>query len=341
VPIAEERVSQDQQLLSKLSRKPCTEADLAPKKITKSYQQVGLTDKSAVLAAVADLIHRGFVVESKPKGKRSKALAITEAGAAYLASLPAPAKPERKRTLPAPPPPIVEDPILLPHQKAFLLLQPLNFEGKTLTDGEANAKLTKPVKDALELDGPLASQLRRKLAEDGFLRAEKAGRSLHLTLTDAGLARLITLPHHTGASFTVTGLALNELVKAASNRPGAEIAAKAQAATEPRSGPGNGMEVGEIVYATLQEFARERHSRTGLVPIFEVRREIALRLGPDAARHDALDQIIMDLWKKGRIRLISISDLRTASQDELADSISDSYETLFYMEDTDGHHGKR
>ena len=334
-------------LLGKLAaakERKLTAAALAPKKMTKAYQAAGLADQPAAAAAVDDLVNRGLVARAKEA--RSVWATLTDAGSAHLASLPPPPEPPpkpAKRPARPPPPDEPENPNLVPFQQAFLLLQLLSAHGRTMTEGKANAALrTAVAREDLELGQRLAQQLRRKLAEQGRVRAVKEGRSLHLTLTDDGLTYLASLRHHPAGTFTVTGTALNDLLDAARGgqgtvRPTGTAAAESgggQTATPPA-------DLGGAAYAAFRELARERYSRNGLVPIFAIRRELARRYGPGAARHDVLDAPILRLWRQGKVRLVSISDTRGASADELEDAITDAYETLFYMEDADGQPGTR
>ncbi|HEX8914881.1 MAG TPA: hypothetical protein VF796_21185 [Humisphaera sp.] len=182
--------------------------------MTTAYGLAGFADRSAVAEALAGLVSAGMVAEGR--GRRGTSYTLTDDGAARLTALPPVATPPGKGPTRAAGgrrvvPDLPENPNLLPHQQAFLLLQLLAAPGRTLTDGQAN-KLPKVAKEDLELTGPLAGQVRRKLADRGFLTAERAGRSLHVTLTDAGLAHLATLPHHPAGTFAVSGDALNALV---------------------------------------------------------------------------------------------------------------------------------
>ena len=329
-------IEKERLLLGKLSAAPdrkLSVAKLAPKKLTRAYQAAGIADQEAAAAAVDDLAARGLATR-ETKG-RSEWVTMTEAGAARLASMPPPpvppAKASGKPRPPEPPPDEPENANLAPHQRAFLLMQLLSADGRTLTEGKANGALrTRVARQDLELTPSMAAQLRRKMAGQGYLRAEKQGRSLHLTLTDAGLAYLATLRHHPAAAFPVTGTAINDLVDAARVAPVPQAASGETAAPPPA-------DLREAAYATFRELVRERFSRNGLVPIFSLRREMARKFGPAAARHDALDVPILQLRRDRKIRLISISDTRSASADELEDSITNEYETLFYVEDADGH----
>jgi hypothetical protein len=332
-------VGRERLLLGKLADakdQTLTPSRLVPAKPTKAHAEVGLGTKAAILAAVTDLVTAGFVSETNP-GKRTAKYALTGEGAAHLASLEEPGNPN-----------------LLSFQRAFLLMQLLSAKGRTLTEGQAN-RLPKVAQEDLELTKPLANQLRRKLAGEGYVRSSKEGRSLHLAITDAGVAHLVSLRHHTEASFTVSGAGLNALVDATRSAATAATTTTVRPSGDAtagttvhhggdRAGPATAQpppDLAAAAYSAFRELARERFSRNGLVPIFEVRRELAKKYGPAAARHDALDVPILQLRKDKKIRLISISDTRSASAGELEESITNGYETLFYMEDADGHPGNR
>jgi DNA-binding PadR family transcriptional regulator len=91
------------------------------------------------------------------------------------------------------------------------------------------------------------------------------------------------------------------------------------------------------ILQTFQELLRERYGHSGLVPIHDVRRHIAKEYGPEAARHDAFDEQVKQLSRQKRVRLLSISDLRDATREQLEDSIPGVNETLFYLEAAHEH----
>ncbi|QOV92020.1 hypothetical protein [Humisphaera borealis] len=340
------RTDQERVLLARLAAaagRAITMASLAPVKPTKAFQSAKLGDRSAVIALLDDLVGRRLVSEEKT-GRTAK-YGITDAGSSYLSSLPVPAETTARRAgrrSKSDSAPIIENPNLVPFQRAFLLLQLLSAPDRTLTEGQAN-KLPLVAKEDLELTGPLASQLRRKLTAHGYLQERKEGRSLFVTITERGLAYLATLEHHPAGKFTMTGEALNSLLAARGKRPAEQQGDTSGDDRHARRDGGSGVpsNLGAAAFEVFRELARERFSRDGMVPIFEVRREMAGRYGPAAARHDTLDGPLLELWRNGKIRLVSISDTRGASASELEESITDAYETLFYMEDADGHSGTR
>jgi hypothetical protein len=90
--------------------------------------------------------------------------------------------------------------------------------------------------------------------------------------------------------------------------------------------------LGAAVLAEFQELWRERHGRSGLVPIHEIRQRIADRFGTAASRHDVLDEVILNLWRQKRLGLEAISDLAGATEQQLNASIPGVHGTLFYLE---------
>ena len=68
------------------------------------------------------------------------------------------------------------------------------------------------------------------------------------------------------------------------------------------------------------------------MPIHEVRKRITAPLGETAARHDVLDEVILDLWREHHsLGLEGISDLSSATEQQLNDSIQGMNTTLFYL----------
>jgi hypothetical protein len=91
----------------------------------------------------------------------------------------------------------------------------------------------------------------------------------------------------------------------------------------------------DLTAAILAEFEtllQERHGHQGRVPVYELRRHVADKFGPEAARHDRFDPVVKQLRQQNRIRLVSISDLRDATPEQLNDSIPGMNETFFYVE---------
>src|SRR5262245_28275653 len=263
------------------------------------------------------------------KNGRKILFELTEAGRTYLTTLERPAANVRARQSG----PVDESGItdeVRDAQKAFLLLQLLDADGRRLPKGKANA-IPKRLSAALGLKPAIANYRRARLAEQGYIRITLAGKSEEYSLTPDGLDYLVAgATHLQHAEFTFKGRTLNALVAAARelslerDRAAAPSAPQRRVPTRP--------ELAEAVLAEFQELRRERYSRSGLVPIHEVRQRIAERFGPAAARHDLLDDVIQDLWRQHRLGLEAISDLADATQEQLNDSIQGISGTLFYLE---------
>jgi hypothetical protein len=215
-------------------------------------------------------------------------------------------------------------------QKAYLLLQLLEADGQPLARGEAN-EIPDGLQKRLGLKPAVANFRRAKLAEQGYIEVRPAGRTEQYSLTPDGLEYLAAGARHYGhAEFTLKGKTLNDLVAAARElsldrgRPAGPLPTE-------RPIP-SGTELANAVLAEFQELRRERHARSGLVPIHEVRQRIAGRFGPTAARHDVLDDIILGLRQENRLGLLALSDLGAADEQQLNDSIQGVNGTLFYLE---------
>jgi hypothetical protein len=215
-------------------------------------------------------------------------------------------------------------------QIAYLLLQLLDQDGQPLGKGEANRFKNGP-KTSLGLKPAVANVRRAKLAELGYIRITRTRRSEEYVLTGDGLDYLAAnTKHFQHARFKLKGKTLNALVAAAhesSFEPDRVGALPSSDHPLPSQA-----ELGEAVLAEFEELRRERHARSGLVPIYEVRQRIARRFGARAARHDILDEVILGLWRQHRLSLEGISDQGKADSQQLNDGIPGHSGTLFYLE---------
>lgn len=245
-------------------------------------------------------------------------------------------------------------------QRAFLLLQLLGADERRLTQTAANKCLKAEVKKKLGLDARTANQLRNSLAEDGYLEKSRADRATSYALTERGLALLLSLEQYP-TELVVSGKAINALIAAVQEQSGSwqgaghvdrtvaaaqttlaelergvsELFHNARQRLQARPSPPEKLEtpdLADVLWSEFQELHRERFGHSGLVPIHELRRRVAARLGAQAARHDVFDAEVQRLRQRGRVRLVPISDLRDASREQLNDSIPGVSETLFYLE---------
>jgi predicted transcriptional regulator len=253
---------------------------------------------------------------------RSVTVELTDEGRQYLQSLPRYTPPGSGRSPVRPP----ADARMARWRESYLLLQLLKAEHQTLPQREANQFDTLGRK-YLELNAATARQLRRQFAAEGLLTVERDGRQERYTLTDRGRLHLGALELYEAAEFRLKGDVLNRLLEAAR-----EAAKQFEAtAAEPRASPPPAR-LTDAVWEAFQDLRREAHHRTGAVPIHEVRRHVRSTYGDEAARHDVLDEVILGLWRSGRIRLASLFDPGKATAEQLRDSIPGVGETLFYME---------
>ena len=218
-------------------------------------------------------------------------------------------------------------------QKAYLLLQLLDAENQTLTRGIANKfrDLRTNAKISLGFTKAAIANFRRdRLAEMNYLKITP-GRSIQYTLLPDGRDYLaVCIRHLPLVEMTIKGKTLNSLIAAAresSFRSESPIATAVSGVTVPALA-----ELADAVLSAFKELRRESHGRSGLVPIHEVRQRIADRLGSEAARHDVLDEVILSLWREKRIGLEGISDLGSATEKQLNDSIPGEGNTIFYLE---------
>lgn len=218
-------------------------------------------------------------------------------------------------------------------QKAYLLLQLLNAEGQTLTRGEANKfrDLTKRARGMLNISkAAMANYRRERLAESKYLMITP-GRTIHYTLLPDGRDYLAACVRHLdGVEFRLKGKTLNTLI-ALAHETGFHVNSATTESKRETVAP-DSAQLAISVLAAFEDLRRERHSRSGLVPIHEVRQWIADRHGLDAARHDILDEVILDLWRDKRIGLEGISNLGSATEQQLNDSIPGVGNTIFYLE---------
>ncbi|HTU92500.1 MAG TPA: hypothetical protein VMF69_20635 [Gemmataceae bacterium] len=274
------------------------------------------------------LAERGYLAATK-EGHTVR-YAITESGRAYLASLDRPTLSGRSKPATSVDESAISDEIRNA-QRAYLLLQLLDADGATLTKGEANHLIPSKLQTSLSLKPATANLRRAKLAERGYLRITKSGRSEAYSLTLDGLEYLAAGAQHLAhADFVVKGKTLNALVAAARESPfqgGQRTAPAAAADAQPEKAT-----LENAVLVEFEELRREHYGRSGLVPIHEVRQRINQRFGPASGRHEVLDEVILGLWRQKRLGVEGISDLSLATPAQLNDSIPGVSGPLFYLE---------
>jgi hypothetical protein len=85
----------------------------------------------------------------------------------------------------------------------------------------------------------------------------------------------------------------------------------------------------------FQELLRGRFANLRMVPIHEIRSEVAGRFGQHSVSHADFNDRLLDLRRTEKVRLISIDDRSRATSEQLRDSVFAVGETFFYMEQPD------
>lgn len=295
----------------------------------KEREKIGLDDASAQ-KILTQLVADGHLTERK-RGK-TVSYTVTEQGVGYRTDLPTIAHEAKSARRTGKPAPVIIDQAndkVKGYRKAYLLWQLFAASDGILSMAQAN-KMPLVVKQDLEVNPALANQVRAELVSEGLIKEMKEGRSRSYRLTQAGRKMAVALEQHPVMPLPLTGRVLAEL-KSALATAGAEPGATDQ--LPKRSLPSD---LSETAFAAFEHLRREKYSHTPLVPIWAIRRRIAELYGTDAATHEVLDEKILDLWRKGRVRLIQISEFRNSTDDQRADSIGDDSQTLFYMELANG-----
>lgn len=213
-------------------------------------------------------------------------------------------------------------------REAFLLLKLLEAPKHSATAVEADQ--VGPPKP-LKLNPATAWQVRRELARQGHVAVRWDGKEGSYALTPSGRRHLATLSFDAFGEVKIKGPALTHLLAAAREVP---VAAPTATPSQPQT-PRPQLTDGQLEAAVLdvfRELLRERFTVTGMVPIHEIRREVAERFGPQSASHAVLDEVLLELRRARQVKLISISDRSRATPEQLQDSVFAVGETFFYVE---------
>jgi hypothetical protein len=232
---------------------------------------------------------------------------------------------------------------LLAYQKSYLLLLLYQAEGQKLPSGKLKEKAKAKAAINLTFDDSSLHQALEALVENEEVRqkpAKKAASRLpafraSYTLTERGKQRLFASEQYPTAELKMTGQFFNDFMAAVKESPFRESAAPQEPAKSGPVAPPQPSASADLTDTILREFRellREKYSRTGMVPIHEVRQRIAERLGTEAARHDFFDAQLHRLRQADRLRMVPISFLGDATPEQLNDSVPGVNETLFYLE---------
>ena len=95
--------------------------------------------------------------------------------------------------------------------------------------------------------------------------------------------------------------------------------------------PTEGINLPQEIFAEFEKLLREKYTHKAMVPIPAIRRRIAERFGDEQASHAVFDPAVQRLGKQQKVRLVSISDPRDVSDEEMAAAIPGANETFFYL----------
>lgn len=250
---------------------------------------------------------------------RSVTYAITAAGRVWLRKNEAfiPLLPAKGEVNPQ------ADPAVQEARVAWLLLQLLGLPAEGATPSVLNKK---GGPKRLDLNAATSRQVRGELVVRGLIAVARTARSERYTLTPAGLAHLAALSFDQLGTLKLSGSVLTTLLKAA--RTGVSAVA---APTPLQPAAISSAQLKAMIVDLFGDLLRERYANIRMVPIHDLRAEVARRFGDHAASHAVFDELLLGLRRAGTVRLISISDRSRATADQLRDSIFDVGETFFYV----------
>jgi DNA-binding PadR family transcriptional regulator len=224
-----------------------------------------------------------------------------------------------------------------PEMKSFVLMEMLAAGDRRLLKAEIEKILSKPAGKQLGLLKQMAAPLLVSLGREKLVAEEIAERSgkASYQLTERGKTELARGGQHPGTIFSLSGAAINELLRHAGAAAGADVKVTAQPPAHDVPAPKPAHQAPQLsddtVIGEAKDLLRERHGHTGLVPIFELRRRIKAKFGDLPASHSDLDGRLKRLRREYRLRLVSISDRSRATAEELSESVPGEEEMFFYV----------
>lgn len=215
--------------------------------------------------------------------------------------------------------------------EAYLLLKLLQSVEYTLRESDATVG---SYPKSFKLNHATAWQVRGELAQQGYIAIHWNGKEGSYTLTPSGKRHLTTLPFDAFGEFKIKGSVLTELLTAAREGGKSTTETPASTSAEPRTHHTmlTAEQLESAVMDIFHELLRGRFANLRMVPIHEIRHEITNRLGTHAVSHADFNELLLDLRRTDKVRLISISDRSRATSEQLRDSVFAVGETFFYME---------
>jgi DNA-binding PadR family transcriptional regulator len=296
-------------------------------------KEIGLSAGEA--NRLRDTLRReGYLQTSREK--RALYYELTDEGEAYLQTLPpyAPPAPRAKGKANLD----VDDDVRR-WRKSYLLMQVLAGSGNSLSQPEANKKITRGIREHLELTAATANHLRQEFVDEHLLAVEMVGRQPHYTITAQGEMALGASEFYPAVEWKLKGEIINRLLEVVRTsakqfeRPEDGTAAGESAHAAAHHVPSSlSLEALAVaVMASVRHLLQEKYHFSGLVPIHEVRSEIREEYGADSAEHSVLDEVLLALEHERRLRLVSLSDLSEATPEQIEGAVRGVGETLFYI----------
>ena len=289
-------------------------------------------------AVLAELASRGDVQIHRADG--SEAYTLTQTGVERLAQLrnECPVLPPTGKPAPT------SDADVRASREAFLLLNLMEAPGYRLSATRSQAlSYPKPPKNTskadhakpLKLNHATAWQVRGELVRAGRLAVAWDGEEGWYTLTPAGKQYLTTLPFDHLGEVKIRGAVLTELLTAARE------AAKHSTGTaaEPKA-PATALVGAQLEAAVMQifnELLAGPYANLRMVPIHEIRKTVAQRLGQDAASHSVFDECVLELRRSRKMHLVPLDNRSQATPNQIELSISAVGQTFFYAENAHAH----
>ena len=105
----------------------------------------------------------------------------------------------------------------------------------------------------------------------------------------------------------------------------------------PQVAPPTDADLNAEILNAFEYLLQEKYTQSEMVPIHAVRRRVSERLGEEAASHSVFDPAVQQLGRQRKVRLVSISDRRDVTDDEINASIPGANETFYYLKAAHEH----
>jgi predicted transcriptional regulator len=216
-------------------------------------------------------------------------------------------------------------------QEAYLLLEFLEPEDASLLEHQVSME---KFPEKFGLNETNAWLIRHELVQQKVLAYTYFDGKAGYQLTEHGKAYLADLnfsglkKFSSMKNYTLSGTGLDRLlnlVRGDRTATGTPSVAKA-------SGPIGKEALQSEILKLFEELRREKHSVTGMVPIYEIRQRILESHGAEAASHRVFDEAAWGLWRTKQVRITPMSDRTRFTPQQLDDSLTASGDYYIYLE---------